>query len=167
MKNIIASLFCMKEWGYWGYHCWFVWKKYTNASNIFDKHFRLSDKTVKETQLYNALFFQLCINSWTDLENLINTSLYIYYLSLCITYCYNNFVSCMKITNNRIGTWMLIEHIFHSCWDVTITGEGLLLFYHTRHVWSFSNEGSLACNTYCDRGDTGHLFKMVMSEYSY
>ena len=34
-------------------------------------------------------------------------------------------------------------------------------FTYTRHSWQMNSEGSLACHTYCD---TGHPFKMVISE---
>ena len=51
--------------------------------------------------------------------------------------------------------------IFHSYGDVTITGEGLQILTYTRHYWSLSSEGSLACHTYCD---TGHPFIMAIFE---
>ena len=49
---------------------------------------------------------------------------------------------------------------FHSYGDVTITGEGLQILTHARHLWPLSSEGSLAWHTYWD---TGHLFLMVIS----
>ena len=52
------------------------------------------------------------------------------------------------------------SRIFHSFGPVTITDEGLLILVYTQHSWPLSNEGSLACHTYCD---TGYLF-VVISE---
>ena len=62
-----------------------------------------------------------------------------------------------------IFVWGLLSHsvIFHSYGDVTITDEGLQILTYARHSWPLSSEGSLACHTYCD---TGHPFKMVISE---
>ena len=59
--------------------------------------------------------------------------------------------------------WAFSSHsrIFHSYGDVTITGEGLQIVTFTRHKWSFSSEGSLACYTFCD---TGHPFIIVIIE---
>ena len=37
---------------------------------------------------------------------------------------------------------------FHSCGDVTITGEELQILTCARHSWPLSSEGSLACHTY-------------------
>ena len=54
--------------------------------------------------------------------------------------------------------------IFHSYGDVTMTFEGLQIFTYTRHLWPLGSDGSLACHIYCD---TGHPFKMVISEDSY
>ena len=48
--------------------------------------------------------------------------------------------------------------------DVTMTFEGLQIFTYTRHLWPLGSDGSLACHIYCD---TGHPFKMVISEDSY
>ena len=48
--------------------------------------------------------------------------------------------------------------------DVTITGERLQILIYARHSWPLSNDGSLACHTYCDNG---HPFIMVMSEENY
>ena len=33
--------------------------------------------------------------------------------------------------------------------DVTITGEGLIIFTYARHLWPLSSESSLACHPYC------------------
>ena len=51
--------------------------------------------------------------------------------------------------------------IFHLYGDVTITDEGLQILTYARYSWPLSNEGSLACHTYCD---TRHPFIMVISE---
>ena len=51
--------------------------------------------------------------------------------------------------------------IFHSYQEVTITGEGLPIFFLSWHSLTMSNEGSLTCHSYCD---TGHPIKMVISE---
>ena len=53
------------------------------------------------------------------------------------------------------------SRIFHSFGDATITGEGLQILTHARHLRPLSSEGSLACSTCCD---TGHPFIMVISE---
>ena len=39
--------------------------------------------------------------------------------------------------------WGLSSHskIFHSYWDVTITGEGLQILTYARHSWPLSNKG--------------------------
>ena len=54
-----------------------------------------------------------------------------------------------------------LSKIFHSYGDVIIAGEGLQILTYARHSWPLSSEGSLAYHTYCD---TGHPFKMVISE---
>ena len=69
----------------------------------------------------------------------------------------------------RGGTWIFLfvwgfsshSRIFHSCGDVTITGEGLQILIYARHSRPLSSEGSLPCHTYYD---TGHPFIMVISE---
>ena len=53
------------------------------------------------------------------------------------------------------------SRIFQSYGDDTITGEGLHILNYTRHSWSLSSEGSLACHIYCD---TEYPFIMVISE---
>ena len=53
------------------------------------------------------------------------------------------------------------SRIFHLHGDVIITGEDLQILTYARHSWPLSSEGSLACHIYCD---TGHPFKMVISE---
>ena len=53
------------------------------------------------------------------------------------------------------------SRIFHSYYYVTITGEGLQILTHARHLWSLSSEGSLAFHSYCD---TEHPFTIVISE---
>ena len=50
---------------------------------------------------------------------------------------------------------------FFSYGDVAIAGEGLHILTCVRHSWPLSSEGSLAFHAYCD---TGHPFKMVISE---
>ena len=48
--------------------------------------------------------------------------------------------------------------------DVTVTGEGLQSLTYARHSWPLSSEGSSACKTYCDTGQTdynGHLRLLV------
>ena len=67
------------------------------------------------------------------------------------------------------------SRIFHSYWNVTVTGEGLQIFTYAPHSWPLSSEGSLACHTYCDRclpfiiiipEDPWHsyLFRVISSE---
>ena len=51
--------------------------------------------------------------------------------------------------------------LFPSFGDVTIVGEGQQILAYARHSCPLSNEGSLACHTYCD---TGHKFIMVIPE---
>ena len=53
------------------------------------------------------------------------------------------------------------SRIFLSYGDVTVAGEGLQILTDARLSWPLSNEGSLACHTYCD---TEHPFIMVISE---
>ena len=53
------------------------------------------------------------------------------------------------------------SRILHSFGDVIISGEGLKILAYARNSWSLSSEGALTCHTYCD---TGHRFKMVISE---
>ena len=53
------------------------------------------------------------------------------------------------------------REFLHSYGDVKIIREGLQILTYTRHSWSFSSEGSLACHTFCD---TGHPFIMIISE---
>ena len=50
---------------------------------------------------------------------------------------------------------------FYNYGDVTIPGEGLQILTYTWHSWPLSTEDSLACHTYCDRGNP---FIMVISE---
>ena len=57
-------------------------------------------------------------------------------------------------------TQEFITH-FHSIGDVTITGEVQQILTNARQSWPLSNEGSLACHTYCD---AGHAFIIVISE---
>ena len=42
-------------------------------------------------------------------------------------------------------------------------GKGLQVFTYARHLWVLSDEGSLACHTYCDRTSAynGHLLGPV------
>ena len=52
--------------------------------------------------------------------------------------------------------------IFYSYGDVTISSEVLQILIYTRHSWTLSSEGTLACHTYYY--NTGHPFIMVISE---
>ena len=51
--------------------------------------------------------------------------------------------------------WNCTSHlqIFHSSGEVIITGEGFQILTYDRHPWPLSNEGSLACHTYCDASE--------------
>ena len=60
-----------------------------------------------------------------------------------------------------VGFFRPTWRILHSYGDVTFTGEGLQILTYARHSGPLGSEGSLACHTYCD---TGHPFKMVISE---
>ena len=53
------------------------------------------------------------------------------------------------------------SRIFHSYGDVTITEEGLQFFSYARHSRPLNSEGSLACHTYYD---TGQSFIMLISK---
>ena len=53
------------------------------------------------------------------------------------------------------------SHSPHTFGDVTITDDGPQILTYARHSRTLSNEGSLACQTYCD---TGHPFIMVITE---
>ena len=85
---------------------------------------------------------------------------------------FNNFVKevlvhCrIKIRQIKtIHVYLLFEiffiFIFYSYGDVTITSEVLQIMIYTRHSWTLSSEGTLACHTYFN---TGHPFIMVISE---
>ena len=50
---------------------------------------------------------------------------------------------------------------FHTFEDAIIADEGLKIFTYAWHLWPLSSEGSLAYHTYYD---TGHPFKMIVSE---
>ena len=65
---------------------------------------------------------------------------------------------CMSVVNRFFESSFLFvclfvcldfSRIFHSYGDVTITGEGLIIFTYARHLWPLSSESSLACHAYC------------------
>ena len=53
------------------------------------------------------------------------------------------------------------SRIFHTYWDVFISGEELQIFTYAQHSRSLSVRIFLACHIYCAMG---HLFIMVISE---
>ena len=59
--------------------------------------------------------------------------------------------------------WVLLSNSkkFHSFIDVIISGKALNDFTYTRYSWPLSSDGSLTCNTYCDKGQP---IIMVISE---
>ena len=59
--------------------------------------------------------------------------------------------------------WVLLSNSkkIPSFIDVIITGKGLNNFTYIRHSWPLSSDGSLTCNTYCDKGQP---IIMVISE---
>ena len=70
----------------------------------------------------------------------------------------------MKFTRVCLFVYLFVSgfsshsSIFYLYGNVTITGEGLYILTYARHLSPLSNEGFLACHTYCD---TGHIFIMV------
>ena len=55
----------------------------------------------------------------------------------------------------------LQSRIFHSYRDVTIADEGLQMLTYARHSLPLSSDGSLACNTYYDKG---HPYKVIFED---
>ena len=54
-----------------------------------------------------------------------------------------------------------LQNFFYSDGNVNFTDEALQILTYNRHSRPLISEGSLACHTYCDRGDP---FIIVMSE---